>query len=242
MSIGNFWAVRRTFFQKSRNFSPAASGARRRPLGFGAGDRAGRGRSRDGLVRRRFPGRPVMARALAPAAAVVGALGSPAAAEPVGSSTGSDRDGTGGPDRPRSGPRRSRLARPTGRGRQSPRSGGVVRRGTDADFRPVRPARSRGEPGGPIRPGGMGDNQPWVGPSSGVPVAGPVPVSGPGPWPPPFRVRGLSRSRAGCGPRAGRPSGRGYRSSWCGHPCGRAAPGWCGDRARIRAGGSRSYA
>jgi hypothetical protein len=113
MSMGNFLAVRRTFFQKSRNFPAASWGARRRPFGFRAGDRAGRPLSRDGFVRRRFPGRPVMARAIAPAAPAAGALGSPAAGDPVASSTGSDHDRTGRPDRPRSGPRRSRLAGPT---------------------------------------------------------------------------------------------------------------------------------
>ena len=54
ISMGNFLAVRRTFFRKSRNFSAASWEARRRPFGFRAGDRAGRRRA--GAARSRGQG------------------------------------------------------------------------------------------------------------------------------------------------------------------------------------------
>ena len=53
---------------------------------------------------------------------------------------------------------------------------------------------------------------------------------------------GVRGGRRGCGRRGGRGRGRGCRSWWCGARCGRAAPGRCGRRCRLRAGGSRTNA
>ena len=55
---------------------------------------------RDGFIRRRSHGRPVMASAIAPPASVAGWLGSRVAGELLASSAASDPDGSGRPDRP----------------------------------------------------------------------------------------------------------------------------------------------
>jgi len=54
LSMGNFWALRRTFSRESRNFWAATSEARRRPSGYRADDRAGRRRT--GTARSRGQG------------------------------------------------------------------------------------------------------------------------------------------------------------------------------------------
>ena len=81
---------------------------------------------RDGFIRRRSHGRPVMASAMAPPASVAGRLGSRVAGELVASSAGGEPDGSGRPDRPRSGPRQSRSADPTGRARRQPAGGQAI--------------------------------------------------------------------------------------------------------------------